>query len=272
MHRKQLTHIVEKRFDALFANWNGMHALNPEAIHDWRVDYKKLRAVIRLAEKEEGKIEMPLSLKDTYTIAGEIRDRQMQMERMVQWFGSEQFFPPAYTELIQQEISGFADQLHPLTENDAVLQISRHKLISSLLSRISKKNIESFIQDQLYEVRNILWLTYKKDDYLHSCRKHLKDAQYIIDAIGIAHIHADRIQGLPSQEQLQLAAQELGNFNDQCVTMFFLSSSYLNRLPGEEKIILSPLKTKFQKEKTRAKNKLIDSLEVLFSKFIRLGE
>lgn len=268
MHRKELIHIVEKRFTALFAHWNGMHEVNKEAIHDWRVDYKKLRAIVRLLGEQSKKPEIPLSLKDVYTIAGEIRDRQMQSERMAEWFGSEQFFPPAYTELLRKEIAGYADQLHPLTENDAILRISQHKIKLALPSRLSKKDIRDFIQQQLFEVRNILWLSYKKDEYLHSCRKHLKDIYYIIDVIGIGHIRADEIRGLPSPVQLQTVAQELGNFNDQCVTMVFLSSSYLNRLPGEEKIILASLKTKMQKEKTRSKNMVIRSLEVLLKEIV----
>ena len=109
----------------------------------------------------------------------------------------------------------------------------------------------------------ILWLTYKKDDYMHLCRKHLKDLQYLIEAIGLDHIHAEKVKGLPAFDQLHEAAHGLGDFNDQCVTMQFLSSSYLNRLPGEEKIILSSYKTKLQRDKTKAKNKLILSLETL---------
>ncbi len=266
--RKGLTHIIEKRFAALSANWNGLHVADKDAIHDWRVDYKKLRAVIRLASLEDEKIDLPLSLKDVYTIAGEIRDRQMQTERMLQWFGSEQLFPPAYTEMLQQEILSRTDQLRPLTENDVILQISQHKIKSSLPHGLTKKNVQSFLQHQLYEVRNILWLTYKKDDYLHSCRKHLKDVQYIIDAVSMHLIEKLEIKGLPAMEQLQLAGQELGNFNDQCVTMVFLSSSYLNRLPGEEKIILASFKSKLQKEKTRTKNKLIHTLEILLKELV----
>jgi len=60
----------------------------------------------------------------------------------------------------------------------------------------------------------------------------------------------------------------LGNFNDQCVAMRYMSSSYLNRLPAEEKLILSSYKRKLQKDKTRAKNKLIGSMETLFAKIL----
>jgi len=268
MHKKGLTHIIEKRFESFHKNWNGVHLIEKDPIHDWRVDYKKMRAVIRLLDEEEKKLEIPLSMKDVYTLAGEVRDRQMQFERMLQWFGSESLFPPAYTTLLQDEISTYAGQLQPLTENDVILKIGERKIISALPSHIPKKDIEDFIQQQLYEIRNILWLTYKKDDYLHSCRKHLKDAQYVIDAIGSSHFRADKIIGLPTPEQMQTAAQELGNFNDQCVCMTLLSSSYLNRLPGEEKIILSSIKTKTQKEKTRMKNRLIGSLEIIFRNLI----
>src|SRR5690349_24742219 len=101
MHKKELVHIIDKRFESFSKNWNGMHNLQLDAVHDWRVDYKKLRAVLRLASEEDEKIEIPLSLKDVYTISGEIRDRQMQLERMREWFGNEIFFPPAYSGLIK---------------------------------------------------------------------------------------------------------------------------------------------------------------------------
>ena len=245
-----------------------MHDLEVNAIHDWRVDYKKLRAVLRMVSEEDEKIDIPLSLKDVYTITGEIRDRQMQFERMKEWFGNEIFFPPSYSDLIKQEIFEHGDQLHPLTENDAVMHIAHHKLRTAMPSKLSNKTIYSFLQDQLYEIRNILWLTYKKDDYLHSCRKHLKDLQYVVDAIGKEEIDYKALTGLPSFEQLQFGAQELGNFNDQCVTMRYMSSSYLNRLPAEEKLILSSYKRKLQREKTAAKGKLITSMETLFAKIL----
>ena len=158
--------------------------------------------------------------------------------------------------------------MRPLTENDAVLKISHHKIKLALPSKVTKKTILSFLQDQLYEIRNILWLTYKKDDYLHSCRKHLKDLQYVIDGIGKDEIDSSDLNGLPTFEQMQSGAQELGNFNDQCVTMRYLSSSYLNRLPAEEKLILSSYKRKLQREKTAGKTKLIASLETLFAKIL----
>jgi CHAD domain-containing protein len=268
MHKKELSHIVDKRFGAFCENWKGMHDLQVDAIHDWRVDYKKLRAILRMASEEDEKIHIPLSLKDVYSLTGEIRDRQMQLERMKEWFGNEIFFPPTYSEFIKQEIGEYGDQLHPLTENDAVLQISQHKVKLALPSRVTNKTIHAFLQEQLYEIRNILWLTYKKDDYLHSCRKHLKDLQYVIDGVGKEEIETEKLNGLPSFEQLQSGAQELGNFNDQCVTMRYMSSSYLNRLPAEEKLILSSYKNKLQREKTRNKNKLISSLEVLFAKIL----
>jgi len=208
MHRKELTHIVDKRFESFAENWTGLHDLTFDAVHDWRVNYKKLRAILRMASEEDDEIEIPLSLKDVYTVAGEVRDRQMQLRRLKEWFGNEIIFPPVYTEMISQEIVDSGDQLQPLTENDAVLQISHHKIKSALPSKVANKTIHSFLQDQVFEIRNILWLTYKKDDYLHSCRKHLKDLQYVMDAVG-NNVDTEELTGLPSQEQLQQAAQEL---------------------------------------------------------------
>jgi CHAD domain-containing protein len=103
MHRKELVHIVEKRFSSLLSNWVGMQQLNKDAIHEWRVDYKKLRALIRLGAEHKKKLEIPSSLKEVYSVAGEIRDRQMQMERMLQWFGNETLFPPSYTSMLQKK-------------------------------------------------------------------------------------------------------------------------------------------------------------------------
>jgi hypothetical protein len=41
MHKKGLTHIIEKRFESFHKNWNGVHLIEKDPIHDWRVDYKK---------------------------------------------------------------------------------------------------------------------------------------------------------------------------------------------------------------------------------------
>ena len=85
-----------------------------------------------------------------------------------------------------------------------------------------------------------------------------------MEAFGPRLMESIRITGLPATGQLQAMAQELGKFNDECMAIVFLRSSYLNRLPAEEKILLSGIKSKLQKEKTRMRNDLIKSLEQLF--------
>ncbi|HKP32888.1 MAG TPA: CHAD domain-containing protein, partial [Chitinophagaceae bacterium] len=181
MHQKELQGITDKRFAALQSHWPGMYQLNEDAIHDWRVELKKMRALIRLFKKFEKKASIHSSWKKLYDLTGEVRDRQVHLHLVKNLFESNPNFPVAYIALIEEELSTVAQSLQRVTENDVVLHMHYQTITHSLPSKISIQKLKDYIHHELLEVRNILWLTYKKDEYLHECRKHLKDAQYLLN-------------------------------------------------------------------------------------------
>ncbi|HEX7458409.1 MAG TPA: CHAD domain-containing protein, partial [Ginsengibacter sp.] len=78
-----------------------------ESIHELRVEYKKLRAFLRMISEEkdaEQKIKIPGKLKKAYHIAGSIRDLQLQCKSILAITEEETKKPKSYLKLIEQQI------------------------------------------------------------------------------------------------------------------------------------------------------------------------
>ncbi len=270
MRRKELLLIVEERFEQFSVLLPGIHQLAPEALHEWRVEFKKLRALVRLMKTFNHKAAIHSSLKDLYKHCGFVRDRQVHLQMISDYVTQGIPNPISYLAIINEELSEDADKVITLTGNDAILEISKHQLCIEIPLKISKKQIQEYLHLQLILARDILWLIYKKDAYLHEVRKRLKDVQYILEMMVPTYLPEVKIEGMPEIDQLKLATRELGNFNDLCVSVRFLNSSYLNRLPLAEKKSLSVLAEEVRKQKTKTKSNVIAALETSFKDLLHL--
>lgn len=269
MHRKELLHITDKRYSALQSHWPGLFLVNEEAIHDWRVELKKMRALVRLFRKFEKKASIHSSWKKLYDLTGEVRDRQVHLHLVQNLFDSGSQFPVTYVNLIEEELSAASENLKRVTGNDVLLHMYYQTITNSIPGKISVQKLKDYIYEQLIKARNILWLTYKKDDYLHECRKYLKDAQYLI-SIFDEQLRPDPVPHIPELNKIEDGGRALGEFQDQCVALKFFNASYLNRLPAKEKQLLKKTQAVVLKEKNRTKNSVISYLDESFKDFLHL--
>ena len=246
-----------------------MFQIDEEAIHDWRVELKKIRALVRLFRKFDKKASIHTSWKKLYDLTGEVRDRQVHLHLVKNLFDSNADFPATYCGLIEVEMSAASQNLKRVTENDALLHMYYQTITNSIPRKISVEKLKEYIYQLLIEVRNILWLTYKKDEYLHECRKYLKDAQYML-SIFDEQLASDPIPNMPEAQKIEDGGRALGEFQDQCVALRFFSASYLNRLPAKEKDLLKRTQAVVLKEKNRTKNSVILHLDESFKDFLHL--
>ena len=86
MNRRQIKDIINRHYRNLIKYFRKVKKhFDDEAIHQLREEYKKLRAFLRLLSwQREGKETAKISgrLKRCYTIAGSIRDLQLQQQRI----------------------------------------------------------------------------------------------------------------------------------------------------------------------------------------------
>ena len=86
MNQEQIKHITNNHYRKLKKQTKTVaEEFDMEAIHQFRVEYKKLRAFLRiisLQHETAGEIKFPKKLKRGYNIIGSVRDLQLQQQRI----------------------------------------------------------------------------------------------------------------------------------------------------------------------------------------------
>jgi CHAD domain-containing protein len=113
MDKGKIKRIINKHYRAIKKYIKKIEeGFNAASIHQFRVGYKKLRAFLRMLsqkDKAKGKIKMAEKLKKVYTIAGNIRDLQLQQQRVSAAAKQIHKKPQAYLTIVQKKI----EQLKP---------------------------------------------------------------------------------------------------------------------------------------------------------------
>lgn len=194
---KKLNHQVKKRF-----------AKKP--IHLFRVQYKKLRAFLRLLSLETGTpIKLPRKLKKMYRLAGKIRDRQIQHKT----------FPvPGQDKKEKGWYPTPEEQKQFLSQSE--LSSIEKELIKKLPQSLSTETIKTFFKQKQETIHQLLQKKEKKDEDLHLVRKHLKDLIYIIQLFTeeLKQPLPFRFWNRAENKMADALAHQLGLFNDSCTT------------------------------------------------------
>jgi len=229
-------------------------------IHDLRVDYKKLRAFIRMLQLDRDvskHLDLPGDLKEIYQAAAPIRDLQL-------------FIP-----LIKEKLPGLVQYVN---EREKELFVSKEELVGAIESVALKKaehnisrhlprelhdeTIRKFVHKQISGIQIIL-LAIEDDEHLHSIRKHLKDLIYNIRVFEEEWGIKFPSPAWKSEKTLNETATALGDYNDECIALYYLSDRFLHHLPENEKEMLARLKQRWTREKEIHKQELIERLRKL---------
>lgn len=241
-HLKQLQHLYEKipgHFDK-------------EDIHDWRMQYKKLRAFLRLCQ--EG-FSMPPVLKHLFRYSGKIRDVQLLLSNL----------PDSSDGNLMIFISKLERKLFRAKELfiEEGASLSFHKWEGSFSKKLpdylSDKRLEKFVLEKNSAIKVAL-LSTMDDATLHTIRKHLKDLLY---AIRTYH----HFWGIPfpvatgrSEKVLDQLSQLAGEHNDVCIQLSFLEGEEAKNLPEKEKIIIERWQKDWLVKKEAVKKALLNAL------------
>lgn len=236
-----------------------------EAIHQFRVEYKKLRAFLRMISYEHlrtGDIKISKKLKKGYTISGSIRDLQLQNLRILEATKKEIKKPLAYLSLLQKEI----DKLKP-----ELVEIFLENPVSE-----SKKNTDTLIPDKfpLNIFRNFtqqkwaaIYLIIKSGDFsdnnIHKIRKILKDLFYNLKIYeGVEHKLLLPSVGKGKDDlYFNKLQEEMGHFQDKCMAIALLKSYWLTSLSMYNREILERIKKLWIKDKAVMKQLLVRKLK-----------
>ena len=233
-----------------------------EDIHDLRVDYKRLRAFIRLCKEEAHtrNLVMPEQLRDIYKAAGGVRDHQLFLAK-ISLFAKVQYALPAFTQCLQQQLFRQKEELVKKIEK-ADWEKIRKSMESALPSVLHDAAIRQFVNRKVASI-HILMLAAEREEDLHEVRKNLKDLVH-----GARIFDHDLLIPFPfpawkNEKPIHDMAEKLGDFNDQCITVSFLEATCQENINPQERDSINAWRNmQWQQAEAGKKNLLREILQL----------
>lgn len=263
MDKKEAKHIIDDRYGKIKKELDHIiPGFDAETIHQFRVAYKKLRAVFRmLSYKKEQGLKIGKKLKKTYRTAGAIRDLQLQQQRVIAATKGEPEKPKAYLSYIKQEIGKLKPVLAELIGSNPLVD-SKKKSSPGIPRQFSKADLRSFVQNKWATINTMITAGDFTDEHVHAIRKYLKDLFYNLNLFkGVEQdILSMSIWHKKDEHYVYLLLTELGNFQDICIAIILLRSYLLENISENDRETALQLKNSWTREKRNLKRSLVRKL------------
>lgn len=266
MNKKQIKRVAKGYYHELKLYYQQLlPGYGITSIHQFRVNYKKLRAFLRMIMSQEAApAQMPVTkeLKATYRLCGSIRDLQLHRRQLQNAYRGQQRTPGTYllhlkqkTALLKKELrAGFAETM---------ITAGAKKTMRSLPDSFSKKQLHRYVTQQWDAVQQLIDSRNFTDTNIHQIRKLLKDLYYNMNALDEGSIAAENEKLLTeiSQKSFNTLLDELGKFQDLTTEIRLLNAFHLKGLPATEKKGLERLRDICVAQKNQMKRRLVEQLK-----------
>jgi len=266
MNKEQIKHITNNHYGKLKKHIKIFAvSLDVETIHQFRVEYKKLRAFLRMiAQNNEttGELKISKKLKKAYNFSGSVRDLQLQQQRILEVTKQELKKPQAYINLLQKEIDKLKPELAEIISDDPVAE-SKKKTNASIPDEFQLSGFKSFIQKKWTAINAIIISAHFSDDNIHTIRKSLKDLFYNQKLYkAVEHdILTKSIWKGKDELYFNNLLDELGSFQDKCTAIALMKSYWVNSLNTYNRELLERMKKVWIKDKVAMKQMLVKKLK-----------
>ena len=269
MKQDQIKHITNNHYRKLKKYFTQIiHGFDAEAIHQFRVEYKKLRAFFRMlsqGHETAGEIKISIKLRKGYNISGSIRDLQLQLQRIPKATKQDLKKSQVYLALLQREIDKLKPELSEVFSENPVDE-SKRKTDTFLPDEFQLSGFKVFIQNKWTTIKTIITSNHFSDDNIHVIRKSLKDLYYSMKIYeGTEHEVLTRSSWKGKDEQyFNQLLDELGSFQDKCTAIALLKSYWLNSLNTYNQELLGRIKKGWISDKVSMKQLLVKKLRADF--------
>ena len=208
-------------------------------VHDFRVSYKKLRALYRMMHYKHHKSGLPERFKELYKAAGAIRDLQLHYTAISEYGSKHHNTPIIYLNHILTSIANACTDF-----DNRYKQCSFSRLTHTITSHIPHtfgKRLQHWKQDKQEAISSLL--TDIDDNAIHEIRKHLKDLLYTQSYIQLS-------------ENYEPATKSIGSYVDYQVLLQLLKAN-MHYAPASEQTILKRAMYDWQETMTVKKKELI---------------
>lgn len=243
--------------------------MHHEAIHQLRVEYKKLRALFRLLStlpRPNTKIKVAKKLKHLYAICGEIRDLQLEQQRIRKTADNKKQIE-AHCRTLQHAINDLEPELKKQLDKDPV-SASRKKTELRLPEEFNLHDFYRFSRLQWTDIKAILRSGIRKDDHLHTIRKHLKDLYYnmkIYEGAEYRLLHKHILRKMNDDEVKDLL-DELSDFQDRSTSLSLLRSYWINTYGISTHLLLANIQQEWMTDHKERYLELVEKMKAINAK------
>jgi CHAD domain-containing protein len=232
MNKKQISAFVDRRFkkiDKLSAEL--VKHFEEEQIHSFRVEVKKLRALLRLMSCESNnpqELKIPKRLKKFYRAVGMIRVLQLQQHRVIlSTEESDQRKAGSYLKWVRSETSNEMIKAYDSLEGRISFDEERRNIQKKLPGKLNHFGKVKFMLTQKNRLHEVMMGKKFSQVTLHSIRKILKDILYTKSFIAPKYrkILPELLEDDKIVTQL---TDRLGELHDLSVGLGLLGKSYRN--------------------------------------------
>ena len=200
--------------------------LSEEPIHNFRLEVKKLRALLRFAASVSNssiKGKVPRELKIFYGMTGIVRNLELQRKALENVAVQAHFgLPASCIALLDDRIHTATGMMLLYLKAPRPFGRKRREWSVSLSPAVINEAGQKFLQQKEKTFLSPAAADLRDDQHLHAIRKELKDLLYVWPFLPEKILKQAQSDGLPSQEELSFRARLLGDFHDVCIILSLL--------------------------------------------------
>jgi len=263
MTKRKAAHIIHHCYARLYKHSGKVKKdFAEDAIHEFRVDYKKLRAFLRMLQlkaKEPRDLKLPHSIKGMYATAGQVRDRQLCIKRIK---ADRQTSGIALKKMrqLRKEIKDISANATFVSKKE--FENIETALIKSLPAVLSLTAGPDFVNQKLLRINAIIAKKEFGDKDLHDIRKGLKDIIFVTAMYENSTEESPAVGWVEDDvKQAAAMANELGSFNDAGIALSFLSPPEIRKAETGEGKHLWAIRRRWLAQKRKLKKEILPKLQ-----------
>lgn len=264
MEQQDLQKAVKHQYHSLTAllqNMNSGFSIN--WIHKFRLEYKKLRAILKSISTTGFVFSIPGKLKKAYHISGKIRDIQLLIKRLENTGQKNSKCNLFIIKLLHNSLEINKQILSHLLSKK-MLKKCRKKTIDELPEDFHFEGVHQFAKQEWEQLDNILHYKYFSDNRLHQLRTGLKNMT-LADTVFEKYQAANNLEIIKPWKvpAVALLVERLGDYQDQCASISILKALDIADFSVTEKMELAYKKKTFVSQKLQMKKSLIEDIKAV---------
>ena len=184
---------------------------DPKTIHDFRIAFKYLRSFFRLLRTHypDSGLKFPARLKDLFSIAGTIRELQLELEYAQSQYPEIEL----YINDLRHSIEGNQKIWNRTFSNRVFEHFTRH-LKRYRYEDIPEAILNNFLNSKIVAIDHYVAGSDTTNEQIHDVRKEAKDILYTSNAFEKKRLYSSEKKKFISLKQLHRVAEKIGDYND----------------------------------------------------------